>query len=236
MSNVPALRVRDLNSEAICHDGEYVLYWMIANRRARYNFSLQHAAGLASELGKPLIVLEALRCDYPWASDRMHRFVLQGMADNRAAFAETEVRYYAYVELEVGQGSGLLERLAEKACTIVTDDFPCFFIPAMLRCVARLVNVALQAVDSNGLLPMRAADKVFFTRVRLPTFFANEPPSPFARDAQGGAVAGISAISRTIDRERHSGSMAGSDRFPVVRKRARTRVFADRPCRGARRH
>lgn len=161
MPIIPALRVRDLNQQPVRDDGQFVLYWMIANRRTRYNFSLQHAAYLASELGRPLIVLEALQSDYPFASDRLHRFVLQGMADNRAALADTNVRYYAYVEPSVGHGSGLIQQFARDACAIVTDDFPCFFLPAMLRLIARQVDVAVQAVDSNGLLPMRAAGKVF---------------------------------------------------------------------------
>lgn len=161
MSQIPSIRIRNLNDRPINPDGQYVLYWMIANRRTRYNFSLEQAASLASELNKPLVVLEALRCDYQWASDRLHRFVLQGMADNRAALAETNVRYYAYAEPERNHGSGLLKRLSEDACLVVTDDFPCFFIPAMLRLASGQVSVPMQAVDSNGLLPMRATDKAF---------------------------------------------------------------------------
>ncbi|WP_417740303.1 deoxyribodipyrimidine photolyase [Rosistilla oblonga] len=161
MTRIPELRIRDLNAKSVRPDGQFVLYWMIANRRTRYNFSLQHAASLAQELGRPLIVLEALRCDYPWASDRLHRFVLQGMADNRAALADANLRYYAYVEPSVGDGRGLIQQFARDACAIVTDDFPCFFIPAMLRLVSRQVDVAMQAVDSNGLLPIRATEKVF---------------------------------------------------------------------------
>ncbi|MEZ6090477.1 MAG: hypothetical protein R3C05_21155 [Pirellulaceae bacterium] len=155
MSHTPAIRIRDLNEQPINPDGHYVLYWMIANRRTRYNFSFDQAVSLAARLNKPLLVLEALQCDYQWASDRLHRFVLQGMADNRAALADTDVRYYAYVEPERNHGSGLLQRLSQQACVIVTDDFPCFFIPAMLRLASRQVNVRMQAVDSNGLLPLR---------------------------------------------------------------------------------
>ena len=40
---------------------------------------------VADELRRPLLVFEPLRCDYRWASDRLHRFVLDGMAANRAA-------------------------------------------------------------------------------------------------------------------------------------------------------
>jgi deoxyribodipyrimidine photolyase len=65
--------------------GRYVLYWMTAARRTRWNFALERAAGRAHDLRRPLLVLEALRAGYPYASDRLHRFVLEGMRDNAAA-------------------------------------------------------------------------------------------------------------------------------------------------------
>ena len=47
---------------------------------------------------------------------------------------------------------------------MVTDDFPCFFLPRMVAAAgAKLerLGVRLEAVDSNGLLPLRAAKKTF---------------------------------------------------------------------------
>jgi deoxyribodipyrimidine photo-lyase len=142
-------------------DGRFVLYWMTATRRAHWNFALQRAAGLARELQKPLVVLEALRVDYPFASDRLHRFVLDGMRANERAFAGKDVFYYPYVEPAVGAGRGLLKALAQDACAVVTDDYPCFFLPAMLARAHRDVRVRFEAVDSNGLLPMRTAERAF---------------------------------------------------------------------------
>lgn len=161
MVAIPELRLRSVNDEAIRDDREYILYWMIANRRTRWNYSLEHAVSLAAALDKPLLVLEALRCGYEWASDRLHRFILQGMSDNAASLAGLPVRYYAYVEPDHGRGSGLLQRLSRTACAVVTDDFPCFFLPRMIQSAGRQLDVRLEAVDSNGLLPMRAADRVF---------------------------------------------------------------------------
>ena len=79
---VPFLRLSDRNTHPVRPDRDYVLYWMIAARRTRWNFGLEHAIDAAIGMGKPLVVLEALRSDYPHASDRFHRFVLDGMADN----------------------------------------------------------------------------------------------------------------------------------------------------------
>ena len=93
-----------------------MLYWMTTARRARSNFGLQRAVEIATELQRPLVVLEALRCDYPWASDRLHRFILDGMAANAAAFAGRRLLYYPYVEDAQGAGRGLIAALGQDAC------------------------------------------------------------------------------------------------------------------------
>ncbi|HEY4877982.1 MAG TPA: hypothetical protein VIH97_02565, partial [Candidatus Acidoferrales bacterium] len=78
---IPEIRVGACNDQPIRPEKDFVLYWMIAFRRTHWNFALDHAIERARELKKPLVILEALRCDYPWASDRLHQFVLQGMAE-----------------------------------------------------------------------------------------------------------------------------------------------------------
>ena len=82
-------RIRIANSQPVRSEGQFVLYWMIAARRPVSNFALDRAIAWARHLGQPLVVLEALRVDYPWASDRLHRFVLDGMRDNALAFGRT---------------------------------------------------------------------------------------------------------------------------------------------------
>lgn len=169
-STVPEIRVQAANSAAVRQSGDYVLYWMIANRRAGWNFSLDRAVDWARALGKPLLLLEALRCDYPWASDRLHAFVIQGMADNARRFDRTRAAYYPYLENRPGEGKGLLDALARQAAVVVTDDFPCFFLPRMVEAAAARLPVRLEKVDSNGLLPMRATDRVFSRAVDFRRF------------------------------------------------------------------
>ncbi len=161
MNAIPETRIRTVNALDPSADGDYVLYWMISYRRGTYNFSLERAVEWAKQLGKPLVILEALRCDYPWASDRLHWFVIEGMADNAAHFARHPVLYYPYLESSQGDGKGLLQALARRAAVVVSDDFPCFFLPRMISAAARQIPVRFELVDSNGLLPMRAAQKVF---------------------------------------------------------------------------
>jgi deoxyribodipyrimidine photo-lyase len=160
---VPAIRIRALNDRPARPDAAYVLYWMVGSRRLQSNFALQYAVERARAWKKPLVILEALRCDYPWASDRLHRFVIDGMADHTDAIAGSPVAYHPYVEPSRGAGAGLLASLAKDACVVATDDFPSFFIPRMIGAAGRRMTARLEAVDANGILPMRATDKVFLT-------------------------------------------------------------------------
>jgi len=163
MASVPSLRLRTFTDTPLRDDGDFVLYWMTAARRPHHNFALDHAVDLAMEVGKPLVVLEALRVGYRWACDRFHAFILQGMRDNADELARHDIRYHPYVERKAGEGKGLLRALSEEACAVVTDDYPTFFHPRMLEAAAdQLEGVArLDAVDAFGLYPMRDTDRVF---------------------------------------------------------------------------
>jgi len=162
---VPAERVRALSDLPLRRDRDLVLHWMTSARRTRWNPALERAADLARELGKPLVVLEALRVGYPHASDRLHAFVLQGMADNARRLAR-RATYHPYVERAAGDGKGLLEALSARACAVVADDFPTFFLPQMLESAAerlRGLGVRLEAVDATCVVPFRLAGRDFAT-------------------------------------------------------------------------
>jgi len=136
---------------------------MIAHRRVTWNYSLQAAAEAANKLGKPLIIFEALRIGIKWSSPRFHQFVIQGMRDTAESCASTHAFYFPYVEERAGHGKGLLNTLAKSACQVFTDEFPCFFLPNMVRSAASNLSVRLTQVDSNGILPLRATDRHFTT-------------------------------------------------------------------------
>ena len=187
--NVPAIRIRACNRREVRPSGDFVLYWMIANRRLRYNFALDRALEYCRALGKPLVIFEALRVGYPWASDRLHRFVLDGMAANARFCREREVPYLAYVEPQPDAGKGLLSALAQDACVVVTDDFPCFFLPKMVASAAKQLNVLLEEVDSNGLLPLRATEQVFQRAFDFRRYLQKELPKHLGHFPKADALA-----------------------------------------------
>ena len=83
------------------------------------------------------------------------------MTDNAACLAGSPVFYFPYLEPRPGAGRGLLKELAKCACVVVGDDFPCFFLPRMIQSASRQIPVRFELIDSNGLMPLRAVDKVF---------------------------------------------------------------------------
>jgi deoxyribodipyrimidine photo-lyase len=147
-------RLRRLNAHPTRAAGDYVLYWMQAFRRLSHNHALDYALRCAHELGRPLVVYEGLRLDYPWASARLHRFVLEGMQDNAHAAARAGINYWPFVETPHARARGLVARLASRAALVVTDDFPCFVVPDQCQALARRVSVPVWAVDSNGVVPL----------------------------------------------------------------------------------
>ncbi len=208
-SEVPPLRLRALNSLPPTTDGQFVLYWMTAFRRIQSNFALQYARDLAMHLGKPLVVVEALRIGYRWASDRFHRFIIEGMVDNALQCESAGVTYYPYVEPSHRDGESMIFSIATLASAVVTDDYPCFFHPAMLRLASRKFECSLIAVDSNCLMPLRAADRTFtvahsyrrFMQKTLPNHLAASPdPSPLASAASRLPTAKKSLLASVFKR------------------------------------
>ncbi len=156
MADAGDLRLRIENEAPVRPKRDYVLYWMVEARRTRWNRGLGRAVALAKAMGRPLLVFEALRCDYRYASARFHRFVLDGMADQTARFEAAGIAYYPFVEAVPGAGKGLLEALAAQACVVVTDAAAHFFLPRMRAAAAKRLDVRLEAIDGSGLLPRAA--------------------------------------------------------------------------------
>ncbi len=226
-SRVPAIRIRLLNDQPVRPGRDWVLYWMVSARRTRWNFALERAVEWAAELGVPLVIYEPLRLDYRWASDRLHRFVLDGMADTRAALEDRRgVAYFPWVEPAPGAGTGLLDALAARARVVVTDDYPAFMLPAMAAGAASRLDVAVETVDGSGLLPIRQpAGRVFptayaFRRHLQRTFAGGMPDAPLADPLDGLPDVPVPTL-QAIAARYHSAADAlldaqiGLDRLPI---------------------
>jgi deoxyribodipyrimidine photo-lyase len=119
VQTVPRNRIQPLNQEPVNRSGKFVLYWMIANRRPVWNFSLDRSLEWAKEL-----------------------------------------------------------------------HTPAFFLARMVDSAARQIAIRMERVDSNGLLPMRLADRVYpsaysfrrYLQKKLPEHLSERPrPQPLTR-------------------------------------------------------
>jgi deoxyribodipyrimidine photo-lyase len=204
-ARVPALRIRAVNDAPVRAERDFVLYWMIAARRIGWNFAMDRALEWVRELDRPLVILEALRVDYPWASDRLHRFVLDGMRETARRLRGTAVHYYPYVEPRPGAGRGLVRAMGEHAAVVVTDDFPAFLVPRLVASAGQQLPLRLEAVDSNGLLPLRAAETAFPTAHSFRRFLQRTLPRhlgerPTATPLGRRRLPAPGALSRAVTR------------------------------------
>ena len=156
-------RIRVLNDKEVNLDGEYILYWMISNRRFNYNASLEHAANLAKQYGKPLLVVEEISTSHRFANDRITSFVIQGMVENISLFKQHNIRFIPWVETPLSGTMGLIKILCKRSVLVITDDFPTYYPLVAINAASKSLDRKIIAVDSNGVFPMSWADSAYTT-------------------------------------------------------------------------
>ena len=153
------VRVRRLNSAGLRSGAEYVLYWSQMNRRADSNHALSFAIELANQLDLPVVCYEGLTCSYPYASDRFHRFILEGVAETEKRLAARGIGYTFHLRRRNADPNDALYRLAASAAAVVTDDYPTFVAARHNLSVAPKLDVSFYAVDAICIVPMACFEK-----------------------------------------------------------------------------
>src|SRR6478672_4950723 len=138
-------RVISLNDRPINADARYVLYWMQMYKRVDNNHALIWAIRKANELKLPLVVYEGLKYYYPWASDRLHTFILEGVEEKRKEFEKLGITYVFYLQKDKKSPKQTVKKLAKNAAILVTDDFPCFIIPQHNAAIVEKAEIPVYA-------------------------------------------------------------------------------------------
>ena len=131
-------------------------------KRITYNHALNFAIEQANERRLPLLVYEGLKFYYPWASDRFHTYILEGVEEKRRAFEKLGIKYVFYLQKNDKSPKQTVAKLAKNAALIVTDDFPCFIIPDHNKAIVKRAEISVYAADSNGVIPMSRFEKEEF--------------------------------------------------------------------------
>ncbi len=133
---------------------KYVLYWALANRRLEANRALTFSIELANKKELPLLVYEGLTCDHPWANDRIHTFVLEGVAENQARAKQIGAGYEFYHRLHRSEPDRRLYQLAQDAAALVTDAFPSYIPRTYGENLRRRLPVEMHSVEASTIVPV----------------------------------------------------------------------------------
>ncbi len=148
-----APRVRLLAYRRVVRGGRYVLCWLQQALRARDNPVVDAAIRLGNALGLPVLVYHGVREDYPYASDRVHRFILGASVDLAAGCRERGLACVQHVDRAERREKGLVHRLAAEAAAVVLEDHPTFVARWQAERVAARAKVAVFAVNAACLVP-----------------------------------------------------------------------------------
>jgi deoxyribodipyrimidine photo-lyase len=176
--------------------GDFVLYWMQIFRRFEYNEALEFAVKVANDFKKPLVIFEGLKCTYPWASDRFHHFILQGMDENKRIANDNGWNYYSFVEKKPFEGSGLIHALSRKACVVVSDEFPAFVIRDHNEKISQKISVPYITVDANGIIPLGSSAKAPYSAFQFRRLMQKNFLSEFEQAPKRNPMAALKNKSR----------------------------------------
>jgi len=147
-------RVSKFNSASDRPNAEYVLYWAQMNRRVDANHALIYAVELANKYRLPVLYYEGLTCTYPYANDRLHTFILEGVPETAKRLKRAGIGYVFYLRKTTASRNDVLYELAREAAAVVTDDYPTFIARKHNARVPDKLDVAYYAVDSSCVVPM----------------------------------------------------------------------------------
>jgi deoxyribodipyrimidine photo-lyase len=132
---------------------DFVLYWCTLQHRAARNHALHAAVALGDHLGLPVVCFQALRPNYPHASDRIHAAILDGLPGVGAELEALGIPHWLELPRNRAAHRPRIAELGARAAAVVTDWFPTFIVPAQLAAAARGLDVPLFAVDASCVVP-----------------------------------------------------------------------------------
>ena len=146
-------RVRVVTDRPIASSGKLVLYWLRTAMRAHENPALDLAIEFANQLALPLVVYQGLSEKYPYASDRQHRFVIEGMIDLASEMRERGIHYLPHIE-RGGHREPYLQKLAAQAAVVITEEMPVDPLRRWTSLASRHTTGPVYTVDTACVWPM----------------------------------------------------------------------------------
>ncbi len=148
-----APRVRAMNDRTRASDARYVLCWLQQALRANDNPVIDAAVRLGNALGLPVLVYHGVREDYPYASDRLHHFILGASRDLASGCRDRGLACVQHVDRADHREKGLVYRLGATAAALVVEDQPTFVARWQTERVAARIAAPVYAVNAACVVP-----------------------------------------------------------------------------------
>lgn len=146
-------RVRAMNGRGPAAHGRYVLCWLQQALRAYDNPVIDAAILLGNAMRLPVLVYHGVREDYPYASDRLHGFILGASVDLADGCRRRGLAMVQHVDRVDGREKGLVYRLCIDAAAVVLEDQPTFVARWQAERVAARVDIPVFAANAACLVP-----------------------------------------------------------------------------------
>lgn len=147
-------RIRYLKKDAV-RQGKYILYWMQAAQRVKYNHALDYALYEAGKRNIPLVVYFGLIPDFPGANLRHYSFMMQGLEEVGRSLRKNNI-YFA-LRLQ-SPPMGAIE-LSDDAELVVMDTGYLSFQRQWRNKVVQKVSCPVAEVETNVIVPVEAASE-----------------------------------------------------------------------------
>ena len=145
-------RIQALNDRPV-QRGKYLLYWMQASQRAKWNHALEFAIQQANERHEPLLVLFGITNRFPEANARHYTFMLEGLREVRDALMKQGIQFV--VKLESPEVAAI--KLAKEASLVVTDRGYLRIQKQWRQHVSEKVSCLVLQVESDIVVPVEVA-------------------------------------------------------------------------------
>jgi len=147
-------RVKRLNSREI-KPGRYVLYWMQASHRTKYNHALEYAVSKANKMNRPVVAYFGITEYFPEANERHYYFMLEGLREVQSALKEKGI---TMVVRHKSPELGAIE-LSKGASLVVADRGYLRTQKRWRSSVAQTIDCPLVQVESDVVVPVEAASQ-----------------------------------------------------------------------------
>lgn len=146
-------RIQTLNNKEILTQKDYIVYWMQASQRVKYNHALYKAISISNEHNKPLIVYFAITDQFPEANARHYNFMLEGILEVKKDLEKLNIPFFIEkTPIEKG-----VINACQQACCLITDRGYLKIQKKWRRDISTKINCQMIQVESDLVVPVEVA-------------------------------------------------------------------------------